>query len=745
MNAPDFLVEVGTEELPPKALKNLMEAFASGVASGLDDARLAHGAVRAFASPRRLAVVVAGLASRQEDREVQHKGPPVHVALDEGGNPTKAALAFAKKCGVAVEALGREKTAAGEWLSHRAIEAGRDAASLLPDIVRQALDTLPIPRRMRWGDSDAEFVRPVHWLVMLHGDSVVPGEVLGVAAGNRSRGHRFQGKREFAITSPGAYVETLRNEGRVIVDFGERREIIVAAVADAARAAGGRPVGDEALYDEVAALTEWPVPLTGSFDDEYLALPDEVITATLTGHQRYFPVRNDAGDLLPVFITLANLESREPERVRDGNERVIRPRLADAKFFWDTDRQTGLGDRTGALSKVVYQQGLGTLHDKSMRTATLASLIADQRGLDAAAVTRAAVLAKCDLLTGMVGEFPELQGTMGAYYAEASGEDAAVCRAIGEQYLPRFAGDELPATDAGCVLAVADKIDTLAGVFALGKKPSGNRDPFGLRRAALGVIRILVEKKLDIDLYDTVEAAVVQQPVAGDDSGETREALFEFILERLKSYFLEQNPSVTAEMFEAVRARRPASLVDFNQRLDAVAEFIELDEAVSLAAANKRTANILRQADIDERREARTLDTTLLEDDAERVLYQAMESARKDVEPLVVERAYGQTMRRLAELRSPVDAFFDDVMVMTDDEDLRNNRLALLSELRRLFLGVADISRLTAWPAGWSFSTGTESSTRIPRSSSSRPTNSTRSRARSMRLLACPRPGSRLL
>ena len=695
MSAPDFLVEVGTEELPPKALKNLMEAFASGVASGLDDARLAHGAVRAFASPRRLAVVVAGLASRQEDREVQQKGPPVHVALDEGGNPTKAALAFAKKCGVAVEALGREKTAAGEWLSHRAIEAGRDAASLLPDIVRQALDTLPIPRRMRWGDSDAEFVRPVHWLVMLHGDSVVPGEVLGVAAGNRSRGHRFQGKREFAITSPGAYVETLRSEGRVIVDFGERREIIVAAVADAARAAGGRPVGDEALYDEVAALTEWPVPLTGSFDDEYLALPDEVITATLTGHQRYFPVRNDAGDLLPVFITLANLESREPERVRDGNERVIRPRLADAKFFWDTDRQTGLGDRTGALSKVVYQQGLGTLHDKSMRTATLASLIADQRGLDAAAVTRAAVLAKCDLLTGMVGEFPELQGTMGAYYAEASGEDAAVCRAIGEQYLPRFAGDELPATDAGCVLAVADKIDTLAGVFALGKKPSGNRDPFGLRRAALGVIRILVEKKLDIDLYDTVEAAVVQQPVAGDDSGETREALFEFILERLKSYFLEQNPSVTAEMFEAVRARRPASLVDFNQRLDAVAEFIELDEAVSLAAANKRTANILRQADIDERREARTLDTTLLEDDAERVLYQAMESARKDVEPLVVERAYGQTMRRLAELRSPVDAFFDDVMVMTDDEDLRNNRLALLSELRRLFLGVADISRLT--------------------------------------------------
>ena len=582
----------------------------------------------------------------------------------------------------------------GEWLAHSAVEAGKDTASLLPGIVTRSLDALPIPRRMRWGDSDAEFVRPVHWLVMLHGDDVVAGEVLGIASGNRTRGHRFHSAGEIAIPNPGDYVEILRTKGYVIADFAERRKLIVDAVNAAAKKAGGEPVGDDDLYDEVTALTEWPVPLTGSFEEEYLALPDEVIIATLTNHQRYFPVRAGSGKLLPVFITLANLESKEPDRVRDGNERVIRPRLADAKFFWDTDRQTAIGDRTDALNKVVYQQGLGTLHDKSMRVAALATLVAEQLDRDQAAVTRAAVLAKCDLMTGMVGEFPELQGTMGAYYADSSGEDEAVCQAIGEQYRPRFAGDELPASGTGQILAVADKLDTLAGVFALGKKPSGNRDPFGLRRAALGVIRILVEKSLDLDVYNAVKAAVVQQPAAGADHGSVRAELFDFIMDRLKSYFLEQNDAYTSDMFEAVRARRPSSLVDFRQRLDAVAEFIKLDSAVSLSAANKRTANILRQAGIDGGSDI-ALNSNLLTDDAERVLYHAMQSARKDVAPLVAKRAYGASMRRLAELRVPVDAFFDDVMVMTDDEAQRNNRLALLSELRTLFLDVADISRLT--------------------------------------------------
>jgi len=695
MSTADFLAELGTEELPPKALRSLMDAFIRGVRSGLEDARLGYGNVRGYASPRRLAVIVEGLELKQEDREVQQKGPPVHIAFDDNGEPTKAALAFAGKCGVEVSELGREKTDAGEWLLHSAIEAGAEAAVLLPGIVLRSLEALPIPRRMRWGDHDAEFVRPVHWLILLLGNQVVPGEVMGIRSADRSRGHRFQGGQDIHIASPGDYVEALRSEGHVIVDFAERRQKIVDAVEAAARDAGGSPVGDDALFDEVTALTEWPVPLTGSFEKEYLSLPDEVIVETLTSHQRYFPVRGENGQLLPVFITLANLESKEPGRVRDGNERVIRPRLADAKFFWDTDQQTELGKRTEDLKKVVYQQGLGTLHDKSMRIAALATLLSDQLGLDPATATRAAVLAKCDLLTGMVGEFPELQGTMGSYYAASAGEDAAVSLAIGEQYMPRFAGDALPASAGGQVLAVADKLDTLAGIFALGKKPSGNRDPFGLRRAALGVIRILVEEQLDIDLYESVKAAVSQQPVSGEDRGAVRDTLYDFILDRLKSHFLENRAHLNAEMFEAVRARRPSSLVDFDQRLAAVAEFIELDEAVSLAAANKRTANILRQADVLESDKPVALDPELLVDDAERVLYHAMQAAREDIVPLIEERAYGVAMRRLAELRTPVDAFFDDVMVMADDVALRTNRLALLADLRALLVGVADISRLT--------------------------------------------------
>jgi glycyl-tRNA synthetase beta chain len=688
----DLLIELGTEELPPKALRRLMDAFAEAVVAGLDDARLAHGEAKPFASPRRLAVLVVDVDRAQEDREIEHRGPPVSVAFDDEGNATRAAEAFAKKCGVEIAALGREKTGAGEWLTHRATETGRSAAELVPAIVKSSLDALPIPRRMRWGDHDAEFVRPVHWLVMLHGNEVIPGSVLGVAAGSRTRGHRFHAPGDIAIDRPADYESILEKTGYVVADFAVRRQSIVTQVTGEAEKAGGQVVCDDALFDEVAALTEWPVALTGSFDTDFLELPREVIVATLTGHQRYFPVADASGELLPAFVTVANLESSAPERVRDGNERVIRPRLADARFFWDTDRQVALGERTGALKNVVYQKGLGTLHDKSMRVAALAQMFSKQLGSDDEDVTRAAVLAKCDLVTGMVGEFPELQGTMGAYYATAGGESAAVALAIGEQYLPRFAGDELPASAAGQILAIADKLDTLAGVFVLGKKPSGNRDPFGLRRAALGVIRILVEKNLDLDIGEAVKAAIVQQPSSGEDHGANSEELTGFILDRLRSYFLDSERGLTADMFEAVRVRRPASLVDFRDRLVAVADFIALEPAVSLAAANKRTANILRQAGYED---GAGLDTGLLADDAERVLYHAMQSARKDVTPLIDKRAYADSLSRLAELRTPVDAFFDDVMVMTDDEALRNNRLALLSELRALFLDIADISRLT--------------------------------------------------
>jgi len=690
--ARDFLVELGTEELPPKALRSLMDSFADGMRDGLGKVRLNHGAINAFASPRRLAVLVHDLEAGQQDREVMQKGPPVSVAFDDDGKPTRAALAFADKCGVGVEALGRERSEAGEWLAFTTVERGQSAASLLPEVVRAALDALPIPRRMRWGAHAEEFVRPVHWLLMLHGEDVVQGSVLGIEAGNTTRGHRFMAPGSLPVRSPAEYSRTLSERGYVIADFAVRREKIVAAVAAEAKRAGGSPLGDDELYDEVTALTEWPVPLTGSFDPAFLELPAEVIVATLENHQRYFPVSGADGRLLPGFITLANLESAAPERVRDGNERVIRPRLADAAFFWQSDGQKRLAQRTSALKNVVYQQGLGTLHDKSMRVAALATLFAEQIGVDSAAVTRAAVLAKCDLLTGMVGEFPELQGTMGAYYARSDGESVEVAEAIGEQYLPRFAGDELPASIGGQILATADKLDTLAGIFVLGKRPTGNRDPFGLRRAALGVIRILVEKRLDVDFTEAVKAAVVQQPAAGEDHGEIREALYEFVVERLRSYFLDAGQGFSAEMFDAVRVRRPASLVDFHERLKAMADFSQLEQAVSLAAANKRTVNILRQAGVEELCE---LVPSLLQEDAERVLYHAMQAAEKDVGPLIDRRQYAESLRRLAELRVPVDAFFDDVMVMADDEQLRNNRLALLASLRSLFLDIADISRLT--------------------------------------------------
>lgn len=695
MSTADLLVEVGTEELPPKALRQLMDEFGTALAAGLDAAHLAHGGVRTFASPRRLAVVVEKLADRQEDRVETQKGPPVAIAFDADGKPKKPATAFAAKWGVALADLGREKTVAGEWLSFTATIAGRAAAELVPGIVQEALDKLPVPRRMRWGDNDASFVRPVHWLVMLHGAEILPATVLGIEAGRVTRGHRFHCQSELTIDTPGNYEALLEKEGHVIPDFDKRRARIVAAVEAAADALSGNAVGDDALYDEVTALTEWPVAVTGAFEEAFLSLPREVIVATLTNHQRYFPVADRNGSLLPAFITLANIESTEPDKVRDGNERVIRPRLQDAAFFWKTDRQTPLGERTEALKNVVYQQGLGSLHDKSMRVAALATLFAKQLDVDGSAATRAAVLAKCDLLSGMVGEFPELQGTMGAYYATESGEPPLVAQAIGEQYLPRFAGDRLPESMEGKLLAVADKLDTLAGIFVSDKKPSGNRDPFGLRRAALGVVRILVEGALDLNLNEAIRASIGQQPRAAKDVGDVFADLSEFVGERMKSYFLSSDERFSSDMFEAVRASNWGSLPDFASRLSAVASFMTLESAVSLAAANKRTANILRQADAADRNTAtETLDPALLVDDAERVLYHAMQAAEKDVTPLVRERRYEEALRRLAELRTPVDAFFDDVMVMTDDVALRHNRLALLSGLRSLFLGIGDISRI---------------------------------------------------
>ncbi len=690
--AADFLVEIGTEELPPKALRKLKDAFGEALADGLRRNRLDHESVSAYASPRRLAALVSRVALKQEDRSKRMKGPPVSIAIDDDGKPTKTGLSFAKKCGVDFGALGREKSDKGEWLSFDAIEKGQPAAELLADIVADALNALPIPRRMRWGNYDTEFVRPVHWVLMLHGKNTVPGFVLDIPSGNVTRGHRFHAPGEIRVPEPGKYLSLLRQKGRVIADFDERREKIVQGVAEEANKLKGTAMTDAGLVDEVTALTEWPVAMTGKFDKSFLMLPKEVIVATLTSHQRYFPVVDSNGDLLSAFIVVANLDSKKPDMVREGNERVIKPRLADASFFWKTDLKSPLGSRVDALQNVVYQKGLGSMHDKCIRIAALATLIAKQLDMDPKTVTRAAVLAKCDLLTGMVGEFPELQGVMGRYYAEAGGEEEPVAEAIGEQYLPRFAGDYLPTTGAGQVLAVSDKLDTLAGIFVLGKKPTGKRDPFGLRRAALGVMRILVEKRLDIDFDAAVKAAILQQPAAGADVDAVRDELHDFVIDRLRRYYLDQEAGITTEMFEAVRAKRPSSLTDFDERLKAVAAFSRLEPSASLAAANKRIANILRQAEYNY---DGGLDAKLLDDKAELALYEALKKAEKSVQPLLDKRAYTEALTELSKLRQSVDTFFDDVMVMTDDEAIRNNRLALLAELRGLFLNIADVSRLT--------------------------------------------------
>jgi glycyl-tRNA synthetase beta chain len=687
----DLLVEIGTEELPPKALRALKDAFAENLCAAIDEARLERGAVHSYASPRRLAVIIEALTAAQPDRHITQKGPPVTVAFDDAGKLTAAGQAFAKKWGVEPAALDRVATDKGEWVSCDIAERGQPTTALVPELVTSALADLPIPRRMRWGDSDVEFVRPVHWVLLLYGDAVVGATVMGVDAGRNSRGHRFHAPAELPITSPGAYAKTLEADGYVVADFDKRRQLIVSGVAAAASEAGGRVVDGERLYDEVTALVEWPVPLLGSFDEEFLRLPREVVVSTLTGHQRYFPVANDVGELLPRFITVANIESLDPDQVREGNERVIRPRLADAAFFWDNDRRTTLESRQNALREVVYQRGLGSLFDKSERIASIGDWIATALTVDGAVARRAAELSKCDLLTGLVSEFPDLQGTMGRYYALADGESEDIANAIGEHYQPRFAGDTLPQSAGGQIVAIADKLDTLAGVFVLGKKPSGNRDPFGLRRAALGIVRLLVECRLDLDLDALIAVAVAAQPPGKATADDVCEDLRTFISERLRHYFLDRDAGLEIETFDAVLARRPSSLVDFDSRLAAVQAFLKLDAASSLAAANKRIANILRQAGDTG---SAAVKKKLLREEAELALWTTLQAAEAAVAPLIAGREYTQALTELAELREPVDRFFDSVMVMDEHTATRNNRLALLRDLRALFLDIADISRL---------------------------------------------------
>jgi glycyl-tRNA synthetase beta chain len=687
----DFLVEIGTEELPPKSLHALIQAFAEGIERGLKASGVEFGAVEKFATPRRLAVRVSRVAVEQPPQEIKRLGPAIANSYDASGQPTKAALGFATSCGVGFGELTQADGPKGKVLAYTATRPGERTPVLLPVIVGAALKELPIAKRMRWGSGDAEFVRPVHWVVMLFGTDVVEAEILGIASGSSSRGHRFHAPNAISIPSPAAYEAVLRDQGKVLVDLTERRQRIRTGVEQAASAVGGSAVIGDALLDEVCALVEWPVPIAGQFEARFLSLPAEVLVAVMQDHQRYFPVRNSQGGLLPWFIAVANIESLAPEKVRSGNERVIRPRLADAAFFWETDRRLRLEERREGLKAVTFQQGLGSLFDKSERVKRLAALIAARTGADPQLAARAAELCKCDLLSLMVGEFPELQGIMGQYYARHDGEPDEVAIAVAEHYLPKYAGDSLPESQAGMAVAIADRIDTITGIFAIGQKPSGTRDPFGLRRAALGVLRLLIEKRLDLDLLQLIDQAADSLPTAGE--GEWRAGVYDYIMERLRAYYLEEGSSgaMTAEMFDAVLANRPGSPLDFDARIRALQQFLQLEDAPSLAAANKRIANILRKSD-----SAGTgvVNSDLLTEPAEKALFDQVLAMERATAPLIGRREYTPALSKLAGLRSPVDGFFDAVMVMADDRAVRDNRLALLARLRKLFLHVADLSRL---------------------------------------------------
>lgn len=698
MSASDFLVELGTEELPPLALPELERAFAAGIRAGLTEAGLPFGELRSFATPRRLAALVRDLAAMQPAQSIKLKGPPVSAAFGKDGAPTAAATKFAEKCGVEVGALTRISEGKGEFLFFSGSKPGLSTVGLLPGIVQRSLDALPIPRRMRWGASSAEFVRPVHWLVMLFGGETVAARILDTDSSNATRGHRFLAPQDLVLANPAAYESTLRDRGKVIADFAARRAVIRDQVANVGKELGGHTLLDDALLDEVTALVEWPSAISGAFEARFLDLPREVLISTLQQHQRYFPVESADGKLVAHFITVANIESTDPAKVRAGNERVVRPRLSDAAFFYDRDRKQSLASLLPSLDAVTFQAKLGSIGDKVRRVSTLAGEIARVIDTDRAQAERAAQLAKCDLLSSMVGEFPELQGIMGRYYATADGEPAEVAVAVDEHYQPRGAGGALPGTGAGTAVALADKLDTLAGIFAIGQKPSGTKDPFGLRRAAIGTLRILVERMLNIDLRALIARAVQLQPVK---TPTVETDLWDYVLERLRAYLLDPAAAghvagVTTEMFDAVRAGDPVSPVDLRGRLEALVKFLALPEAASLTAANKRISNILKKAQSDSTSGggAGTVDVALLREPAEKALHEAVAALAADVERALAKRDYAAALTRLATLRPAVDAFFDGVMVNTEDPALRRNRLALLAGLRALFTRIADLSLL---------------------------------------------------
>ena len=687
MTTQNFLVEIGTEELPPKALKTLATSFADNVEAELNQAGLSFDKIEWFAAPRRLAVKVLNLATQQPSKEIEKRGPAVSAAFDAEGKPTKAAEGWARGCGITVEQAERIATDKGEWLVHRAKIEGQPTKNLLNDIVANALAKLPIPKPMRWADKTVQFIRPVHTVTMLLGDELIEGEILGVASARTIRGHRFLGEKEFEIQHADQYPQLLREKGSVVADFNERKAEILAKSQAKATALGGVADIEESLLEEVTSLVEYPNVLAAKFEERFLAVPAEALVYTMKGDQKYFPIYDKEGKLLPHFIFVSNINPEDPTAIIEGNEKVVRPRLTDAEFFFKTDLKQKLVDRLPRLETVLFQQQLGTLKDKTDRIEQLAGEIAKQIGADEAKAKRAGLLSKCDLMTNMVFEFTDTQGVMGMHYARHDGEDEEVAVALNEQYMPRFAGDELPKSLVASAVALADKFDTLTGIFGIGQAPKGSADPFALRRAALGALRIIVEKNLPLDLEDLVKKSaalfgdkLTNQNVVAD--------VVDFMLGRFRAWY--QDEGIAVDVIQAVLARRPTRPADFDARVRAVSHFRTLDSAEALAAANKRVSNILAKADA----AIGEINLTACVEPAEKALAEAVLALRTEVQPLIAQGDYTTVLDKLANLRAPVDSFFDNVMVNAEDPALRQNRLAILNTLQGLFLQVADISVL---------------------------------------------------
>ena len=687
MTTQNFLVEIGTEELPPKALKTLATSFADNVEAELNQAGLIFDKIEWFAAPRRLAVKVLNLATQQPSKEIEKRGPAVSAAFDAEGKPTKAAEGWARGCGITVEQAARIATDKGEWLVHRAKIEGQPTKNLLNDIVANALAKLPIPKPMRWADKTVQFIRPVHTVTMLLGDELIEGEILGVASARTIRGHRFLGEKEFDIQHADQYPQLLREKGSVVADFNERKAEILAKSQAKATALGGVADIEESLLEEVTSLVEYPNVLAAKFEERFLAVPAEALVYTMKGDQKYFPIYDKDGKLLPHFIFVSNINPEDPTAIIEGNEKVVRPRLTDAEFFFKTDLKQKLVDRLPRLETVLFQQQLGTLKDKTDRIEQLAGEIAKQIGADEAKAKRAGLLSKCDLMTNMVFEFTDTQGVMGMHYARHDGEDEEVAVALNEQYMPRFAGDELPKSLVASAVALADKFDTLTGIFGIGQAPKGSADPFALRRAALGALRIIVEKNLPLDLEDLVKKSAA---LFGDKLTNKNVVadVVDFMLGRFRAWY--QDEGIAVDVIQAVLARHPTRPADFDARVRAVSHFRTLDSAEALAAANKRVSNILAKADA----AIGEINLTACVEPAEKALAEAVLALHTEVQPLIAKGDYTAVLDKLANLRAPVDNFFDNVMVNAEDPALRQNRLAILNTLQDLFLQVADISVL---------------------------------------------------